>query len=121
MVETMNGYEEQEDDERAKKIAELNDEFRLNPHLGEFRINVGVLAKGKEIVCQAVALTRTFSEFNEANNPHGERDYGRFELQGDTYLWKIDYYDNEMLFHSPDPTDPNVTVRVLTLMLKEEY
>ena len=36
-------------------------------------------------------------------------------------LSKIDYYHRNLEFHSPDPADPVVTVRVLTIMCVEEY
>jgi hypothetical protein len=36
-------------------------------------------------------------------------------------MFKIDYYDKALSFHSPDPADPTVTERVITLMLDEEY
>jgi hypothetical protein len=32
-------------------------------------------------------------------------------------FFKIDYYDEALAMHSPDPADPNVTQRVMTLML----
>jgi hypothetical protein len=36
-------------------------------------------------------------------------------------LWKIDYYDRSRRYHSPDPADPKLTVRVLTVMRADEY
>jgi len=38
-----------------------------------------------------------------------------------TSYWKIDYYDRNLEFNSPDPADPSVMIRVLTTMLVDEY
>lgn len=66
-------------------------------------------------------LVRTFDEFNGDNDPYGEHDFGKIEFEGTAYFWKIDYYDAEFTYGSPDPTDETVTNRVLSIMLAEEY
>jgi Protein of unknown function (DUF3768) len=64
---------------------------------------------------------RAFAAFTEDNDPHGEHDFGIVDNGDVRCLWKIDYYDREMEFMSPDPADPAVTTRILTLMLADEY
>lgn len=63
----------------------------------------------------------TFSDFSEGNDPHGERDFGAFEHNGQRIFWKIDYYAPDMEHGSENPADPKQTVRVLTIMLASEY
>lgn len=62
-----------------------------------------------------------FDAFTEGNNPHGEHDFGTVSLGLERYFWKIDYYDSSLQLGSPDPADPAVTVRVLTIMRADEY
>ena len=70
---------------------------------------------------QIFAAVRDFDTFTEDNDPHGEHDFGTVVVARRKIFWKIDYYDNRMEFSSPDPADPDVTERVLTIMLAEEY
>ena len=55
------------------------------------------------------------------NDPHGEHDFGSFEIDDRKVFWKIDCYDAAMEFGSEDPADPSKTTRVLTIMLASEY
>ncbi len=64
---------------------------------------------------------RDFEDFTADNDPYGEHDFGAFQLGGEKLFWKIDYYDLALEMGSPDPADPAVTRRILTIMLAEEY
>jgi hypothetical protein len=74
--------------------------------------------KPPQRLVQAIA---TFDDFCIANDPHGEHDFGLFEFEGSSIIFKIDYLDSNLEFSAPDPSDPAVTQRVITLMLAEEY
>ena len=106
---------------KSTRILKLNDAFRATLQGGRFVITHGVQAMGPERVHQLVSRVRTFSSFDAANDPHGEHDFGAFNDGGDSFFWKIDYYDPTLSHHSEDTTDPSKTVRVLTLMLAAEY
>ena len=63
-----------------------------------------------------------FDAFTEGNDPHGEHDFGSFvQSDGVKIFWKIDYYAPGLEYGSEHPEDPSQTVRVLTIMLAEEY
>lgn len=64
---------------------------------------------------------RWFDAFTPDNDPYGEHDFGSLVHAGQTIFWKFDYYDLDLQMHSPDPSNPDVTCRVLTIMLGEEY
>jgi len=64
---------------------------------------------------------RCFDNFTEDNDPYGEHDFGAFDYHGRKIFWKIDYYAPDMKHGSEDPADAAQTVRVLTIMLAEEY
>jgi len=68
-----------------------------------------------------IQKVRDFAEFTPDNDPHGEHDFGSFEHDGRRLFWKIDYYSPDMQGGSEDPSDPDETQRVLTIMFAEEY
>jgi len=108
-------------EEKNARVRELNDSFRRTFCGGKVMMTAGVNALPPDVTAAALQRMRAFGEFNEDNDPHGEHDFGSFQFAGRTFFWKIDYYDKAMEFGSEDPADPEVTTRVLTIMLSEEY
>ena len=107
---------------RAKRIADLNDKSRKYLVTGgRTYMTAGVNAKGPEFVSKALARVIAFTDFNADNDPHREHDCGSFELEGEKLFWKSDYFDLAAEFGAEDPTDGKKTLRVLTVMLAEEY
>lgn len=110
-------------DAKAARIRELNDHFRkmLPPTTGRILVTAGVNNQGPEFVARALGAVASFDDFTSKNDPHREHDFGAFTLDGEKLFWKIDYYDVAGEMGSEDPGDPAVTLRVLTVMLAEEY
>ena len=80
-----------------------------------------IAALGEERVCAIVDAVKAYDTFNGDNDPHGEHDFGAFDDGDERVYWKIDYYDADCVYGSEDPTDPEKTTRVLTILLAEDY
>ena len=108
---------------RANQIATLNDELRTSFNTAKGRIlsTEGFMSIPLEDQLACYNLVKRFNQFTKENDPYGEHDSGRVKHNGYTTLWKIDYYDKSLEYGSPDPADPEVTTRVLTIMLGHEY
>ena len=102
------------------RIRALNDELRHNLPLGHAVMTAGIAALGPEAVARIVKTIAVYDDFCQANDPYGEHDFGSFESDGTLIFFKIDYFDKDLNYHSPDPADPSVTERVITIMLAEE-
>jgi hypothetical protein len=105
----------------TNRIRVLNDELRRNLPAGHAVMTAGIAALGAEAVARIVKTVEVFDDFCHANDPHQEHDFGSFEADGRVIFFKIDYFDKDLTYHSPDPADPSVTERVITIMLAEEY
>lgn len=112
-------------------VAVLNDQMRAkldSPAPNIVVMTAGILAMVDSDPVTAIArqlelmlIVSNYADFSEDNNPHGERDFGDFEWRGTRCYWKIDYYDRQTEWGSPDPADPAVTCRVLTILRADEY
>ena len=107
--------------DQASKIAELNDLLRCHHIGGNVMITQGIQALAPDTIMEIVAAVAVFSDFTPENDPHHEHDCAVMDVDERRIIFKIDYYDREMTFASPDPADPAVTVRVLLIMLADEY
>lgn len=107
--------------ERRDAIRELNDDFRRTFVGGTVLITPGVAALSVADRAELLAAVRAYDLFEYENDPHGEHDLGIADTGAGRFLWKIDYYDRAMTWASPDPADPAITSRVLTIMRAEEY
>ncbi len=105
----------------TEAIRKLNDELRQNLTTGTALITAGVAALGPEAVARIIKTIAVYDDFCHANDPYEEHDFGAFEVEGQKLFFKIDYFDKTLTCHSPDPSDPTVTERVITIMLAEEY
>ena len=103
------------------RIRALNDELRHNLPYGHAVMTTGIASLGPEAVARIIKTIAVYDDFCHANDPYGEHDFGSFEADGHTVFFKIDYFDSTLTVHSPDPSDPAVTKRVITVMLAEEY
>ena len=71
---------------------------------------------------EIIHRVRTFDDFNADCDPHGEHDFIALEVtDGRQVFAKFDYYNLDMTAGSEDPGCPEVTLRVLTLMMDFEY
>ncbi len=110
------------------QVGRANNRFRAevllgNPGHHQILASAGVNAMGPEAVQEILFLVLSFKDeyFRESFDPWGDRDFISVEYRGQRIFAKIDTLDPSMEFMSPDPVDDLVTVRVLTVMLPEEY
>ncbi|MEQ1670137.1 MAG: DUF3768 domain-containing protein [Hyphomicrobium sp.] len=111
---------------KQRRIRELNDAFRRYPErglgvTGKVLMTSGISAMSWGDKASILQLVKSFECFSEGNDPHGEHDFGAFDFKGQKIFWKIDYYAPDMEQGSPDPSNPDVTCRVLTILLADEY
>jgi hypothetical protein len=121
-------------DEKAKQIAGLNDRFRLRFGIPGREEKPAV--PGQIVAMRSVASlspdsqfaiwekVRNFDQFPEGDDPHGEHDFGAFDVAGvpQKIFWKIDYYaDATCAFGSEDAADVTRCYRVLTIMLASDW
>src|SRR5687767_3342723 len=90
---------------RANVVATLNDRFRRSLQGGSVFVTRGILALGNDAFSDILNRVGEFDEFDQADDPFGEHDFGAFDHEGTNIFCKIDYYDRSRARGSPDPTN----------------
>jgi hypothetical protein len=108
----------------TNKIAELNDKLRqnlFNPGKDKVILTQGVSNLPFDEQLRILLKVKLFNNFNEGNDVYQEHDFGMIEHSDLKYFFKIDYYSNSMDAGSDDPSNSDITTRVLTIMRADEY
>lgn len=102
-------------------VRALNDSLRRTGAGGRMVMTAGVAALSRDEQLGIVAAVQAFDAFDPTDDSYGEHDFGALRIGVHHIIFKVDYYDRSMRVHSPDPSDPAVTARVMIIMLAEEY
>ena len=107
---------------KTDRIRGLNDALRQHHAGGAILVTRGIKELGANLIRALDEAVSAYDGFDSANDPYDEHDFGSVKVAGYTVFFKIDYYyDFELSGHSPDPADPSLTNRFLTIMLAQEY
>lgn len=110
------------DETRRATIARLNDHLRSTGEDGWTYLSRGVALLPIAVKDEVIRAVRLFDDFTPDNDPHGEHDCATLSVAETRIVWKIDYCPRDRTRQSdPDPADPNSSLRVMTIMLAEEY
>ena len=106
-------------DAQVNRIRALNDLARQT--FSDCRVMITPGIQGLEDLEAVLRKVQQYDAFTPNNDPFGEHDFGKIDVGNHVIFWKFDYYDLDLTMHSPDPGDPTVTARVLTVMMADEY
>jgi hypothetical protein len=96
--------------ERAR-IIELNDQLRTTFKGGRVQMTRNVYDLDDRLRGRALSVMARYNTFDDAS----EHDCGVFIFAGFSFEWRIEYHGKDGIRVSPDPADPEKTLRVLTL------
>ena len=105
-------------------IATNNDLFRKNfnsKSYGTVVYTSGV--SGSEDLDGLIYKVKNFDNFTSNNDPYQEHDFGKIDHKGQSFFWKIDYYQDKNCEYGYDfeSLNEDKAYRVLTIMLADEY
>ena len=96
---------------KRSKIIELNDQFRTTFKGGRVQMTPDFYGLDPRLRGRALCVMSRYKSFDEDS----EHDRGVFIFAGYSFEWHIEYRSRDGTGVSPDPADPDKTLRVLTL------
>lgn len=97
--------------DKRRKIVELNDQLRTTFKGGRVQMTPGVYELDARLRGRAMYVLSRYRNFDNDS----EHDGGMFIFAGYAFEWHIEYRARNGTGISPDPADPQMTSRVLTL------
>lgn len=94
------------------RIAAQNDRFRAGLLTGQVAdlkgrvvATAAVTHRGRDFLTEAIIAVASDSTFTPENDPHQDHGFGIVTVKGVRLYWKIDLYDLDLTFGSPDPAN----------------
>jgi hypothetical protein len=97
--------------DRRTKIIALNDQLRTTFKGGRVQMTPSVYELDGRLRGRALTVLARYNKF-DADSEH---DRGVFIFAGFAFEWRIEYRGKDGTGRSTDPSDPELTFRVLTL------
>jgi len=91
--------DQNEDDEKTR-IRNLNDSFRASGQGGRIVSTQGIQQLSSVDQAAVFEKIRVFDACTQANDPHGEHEFGSIEYGGEKILFRIGYYDQRLEDHN---------------------
>jgi hypothetical protein len=104
------------DVDRRAKITELNDQLRTTFSGGRVQMTRSVYDLDDRLRGRALSVLACFNKFHADS----EHDCGTLIFAGYAFEWRIEYRRADGTGVSPDPADPEKTLRVLTLYATDD-
>ena len=106
----------------TERIRALNDKLRCSGVGGEVHITRGIRRHGADFVRSAREAVRLYTDFLPGDDPEGTHEFGAITVASKPVYWVINYYEKgNHPYLSPNPADPKVTDRALTILLPSEW
>lgn len=108
----------------------MNDLFRQTPAswnvMGRALMTAAVaelMESNPEKHMKVMAAVVSYGDFSDDNDPYMEHDYASFTVDGDSFFFKIDYYDVNYEYGcaDEDKLNPEKCRRVLTVGFTSDY